>query len=71
MPKFGQFLLTTGTTRHVALSEDDCVNEMMEFSKAPHFDWIHTVEGDVVNPANVVYARLVDLESTPGMIIGG
>jgi hypothetical protein len=61
MPKFLELTLTTGGRRHVQVSDDDYIRDLYRWTKSRDDSWFSSVQGDMVNPAHVVAARLVDL----------
>ena len=59
-----ELTLTTGRTCEVDASEEDGF-ELERWARDAHGEWFRTREGDVVNPAHVVAARVVALPRRP------
>ena len=66
MPLFIRLTLTTGRVLHVGTDGVTAQPALKAFGqKAKSGDWIETTEGELVNPAHISSALIVDLPEAP------
>jgi len=65
MRRVFELLLSSGEKRHVDASEDDYVDGLEQWKKGVDPEGVRTLEGDVVNPADVVYVRIRERGPAP------
>jgi hypothetical protein len=65
MRRVFELLLRSGEKRYVDASEDDHVEGLEQWRRGADPKGVRTLEGDVVNPADVVHVRILERGPAP------